>query len=78
MKLEKLFFSYKLKKLGKDLFEPKKKQNKRNHNASISAYFADGHLCWLVSDTGTLPPESCVFGQFLNIAAVLSMNIFKL
>lgn len=24
-----------------------------------------------VSDTGTLPPESCVFGQFLNIAAVL-------
>lgn len=46
MKLEKLFFSYKLKKLGKDLFEPKKKQTKiRNHNASISAYFADGHLC---------------------------------
>lgn len=24
-----------------------------------------------VSDTGTLPPESCVFGQFLNIAAAL-------
>ncbi|XP_052697016.1 uncharacterized protein LOC128175432 [Crassostrea angulata] len=24
-----------------------------------------------VSDTGTLPPESCVFGQFLNIAALL-------
>lgn len=24
-----------------------------------------------VSDTGTLPPESCVFGQFLNISAVL-------
>lgn len=47
MKLEKLFFSYKLKKLGKDLFEPKKKKQTkiRNHNASISAYFADGHLC---------------------------------
>ena len=24
------------------------------------------------SDTGTVPPESCIFGQLLNITAVLS------
>lgn len=25
-----------------------------------------------ISDTGTLPPESCVFGQLLNIGAVFA------
>ncbi|XP_048727148.2 uncharacterized protein LOC125645592 [Ostrea edulis] len=31
-----------------------------------------------ISDTGTLPPESCVFGQLLNIAAVLILTIVYL
>lgn len=29
-----------------------------------------------ISDTGTTPPESCVFGQLLNIAAVVAMFVF--
>ncbi|CAG2217616.1 DNA damage-regulated autophagy modulator protein 2-like isoform X1 [Mytilus edulis] len=29
-----------------------------------------------ISDTGTKPPESCVFGQMLNIGAVLAFIIF--
>nr|XP_022325134.1 DNA damage-regulated autophagy modulator protein 1-like [Crassostrea virginica] len=29
-----------------------------------------------ISDTGTTPPESCVFGQLLNIAAVIAMFVF--
>ncbi|XP_052065839.1 DNA damage-regulated autophagy modulator protein 1-like isoform X2 [Mytilus californianus] len=29
-----------------------------------------------ISDTGTKPPESCVFGQLLNIGAVLAFIIF--
>nr|XP_022325155.1 DNA damage-regulated autophagy modulator protein 2-like [Crassostrea virginica] len=28
-----------------------------------------------ISDTGTLPPESCVFGQLINIAALLIMTV---
>ena len=40
------------------------------------------HLCRYIhslsnSDVGTLPPESCVFGQLMNIAAVLSMTFTK-
>ena len=26
-----------------------------------------------ISDTGTLPPESCIFGQFLTIGVFLSI-----
>lgn len=33
----------------------------------VSAYFP------YISDTGTKVPESCIFGQFLNIAAALSL-----
>ena len=30
-----------------------------------------------ISDTGTLPPESCIFGQFLNVGALLvGIDIF--
>lgn len=29
-----------------------------------------------ISDTGALPPESCVFGQFLTINAFLSMYMY--
>lgn len=29
-----------------------------------------------ISDTGAMPPESCVFGQLLNIAAVVAMFVF--
>lgn len=29
-----------------------------------------------ISDTGTTPPESCVFGQLLNIGAVLVLIVF--
>lgn len=29
-----------------------------------------------ISDTGATPPESCVFGQLLNIAAVVAMFVF--
>ncbi|XP_033751848.1 DNA damage-regulated autophagy modulator protein 2-like isoform X2 [Pecten maximus] len=32
----------------------------------IAAYFP------YISDTGTKPPESCIFGQFLNIAATIA------
>ncbi|KXJ06135.1 hypothetical protein AC249_AIPGENE6041 [Exaiptasia diaphana] len=28
------------------------------------------------SDAGARPPESCIFGQFLNLAAVLGMTTF--
>ncbi|XP_062583381.1 DNA damage-regulated autophagy modulator protein 2-like [Saccostrea cucullata] len=31
-----------------------------------------------ISDTGTLPPESCIFGQLLNIAAVLILIVIYL
>ncbi|XP_061182990.1 DNA damage-regulated autophagy modulator protein 2-like [Saccostrea echinata] len=31
-----------------------------------------------ISDTGTLPPESCIFGQLLNIAAVLILVVIYL
>jgi DNA damage-regulated autophagy modulator protein 2 len=30
-----------------------------------------------ISDTGTLPPESCIFGQFLAIGSFIS-NLFVL
>ena len=29
-----------------------------------------------ISDTGTMPPESCIFGQLLNIGAFLLSVIF--
>ncbi|XP_069133896.1 DNA damage-regulated autophagy modulator protein 2-like isoform X2 [Argopecten irradians] len=35
-------------------------------NKDIAPYFP------YISDTGTKPPESCIFGQFLNIAATLA------
>ncbi|XP_052697001.1 DNA damage-regulated autophagy modulator protein 2-like [Crassostrea angulata] len=31
-----------------------------------------------ISDTGTLPPESCVFGQLLNIGAVVGKLLIDL
>lgn len=33
----------------------------------VSPYFP------YISDTGTKPPESCIFGQFLNVAAALAL-----
>jgi hypothetical protein len=30
-----------------------------------------------ISDTGALPPESCIFGQALNIGAFLSKSILE-
>merc|ERR1711874_540421 len=43
----------------------------------ISAYLGHSDLVWpYISDTGTNPPESCIFGQLLNIGAVLLCFIF--
>lgn len=35
-------------------------------------------LVFFFSDTGTLPPESCVFGQLLNIGAVFGILLIDL
>lgn len=34
-------------------------------------------LVFFFSDTGTLPPESCVFGQLLNIGAVVGKLLYN-
>ena len=34
------------------------------------------NICSCFSDTGTFPPESCVFTLFLNCAAVVGMSKF--
>jgi len=37
-----------------------------------------GHVApdWpYISDTGTIPPESCIFGQFLTFDALLSNQL---
>lgn len=46
-----------------------------NNPQYVTAATAD--LLWpYISDTGTKPPESCIFGQFLNIGAFLLCVIF--
>ncbi|RZC42473.1 DNA damage-regulated autophagy modulator protein 2-like, partial [Asbolus verrucosus] len=45
----------------------------------VISYFValfNGHIYYFfpyISDTGTLPPESCIFGQMLNIGALLML-----
>lgn len=41
------------------------------------AYFKYEHVTYFlpyISDTGTYPPESCIFGQGLNLASILGKN----
>jgi len=45
------------------------------YGIAVSLDHADS-LWPYISDTGTKPPESCIFGQFLNIGAFLLCVIF--